>query len=110
VSLLAPCCKKWFDCALCHAEASDHALKQAAEMTMGCKKCKAVFRRPPIDQFEEADEFCPRCDTHLIVEAELPEAPRGVVLNVQASGECENRHPKARLLCATVADLVCASV
>jgi uncharacterized CHY-type Zn-finger protein len=90
VSLLAPCCKKWFDCALCHAEASDHALKQAAEMTMGCKKCKAVFRRPPIDQFEEADEFCPRCDTHLIVEAELPEAPRGVVLNVQASGECEN--------------------
>jgi hypothetical protein len=56
---------------------------------MGCKNCKAVFRRPPIDEFEDADEYCPRCDAHLVVEAELPEPPRNIMLNLEASGESQ---------------------
>ncbi|KAI8599845.1 hypothetical protein EDD21DRAFT_286548, partial [Dissophora ornata] len=44
-SIRAPCCKLWYDCAECHAEASDHSLKKTTEMVFGCKKCKKVFRK-----------------------------------------------------------------
>jgi uncharacterized CHY-type Zn-finger protein len=72
VAIRAPCCKRWFDCAQCHAESpnsGDHMLTKSDEMTFACKKCKAVFRKQ-METFEEADEFCPRCDNHFVLELE----------------------------------------
>lgn len=45
VAIRAPCCKKWFDCAECHAAVSDHPLRKTDEMVFACKKCKKVFRK-----------------------------------------------------------------
>lgn len=45
VSIRSPCCKKWFDCAECHAETADHTLLQSFEMVFICKKCKKAFRK-----------------------------------------------------------------
>jgi uncharacterized CHY-type Zn-finger protein len=73
-SIRAPCCKKWFDCAECHAEKMDHPLEKTWEMVsylsslqglrsrlfeldsldifedfhrqvFACKQCKKVFRK-----------------------------------------------------------------
>jgi uncharacterized CHY-type Zn-finger protein len=44
-AIRAPCCKKWFDCADCHNEASDHELKKTNELVFACKLCKKVFRK-----------------------------------------------------------------
>ena len=40
-------------------------------MVIACKSCKKVFRRPPIAEWEDADEYCPHCDAHILVEPEL---------------------------------------
>eukprot|EP01132_Coremiostelium_polycephalum_P007842 gene7842-9656_t len=61
VSIRATCCKKWFDCAECHREVSDHEIRKTEEMVFACKKCKKVFRKNLTD-FEETDEYCPHCD------------------------------------------------
>ena len=45
VSIRAACCKRWFDCPECHAEATDHELKKSVEIVMACKKCKKCFRK-----------------------------------------------------------------
>lgn len=45
VSIRSPCCKKWFDCAVCHQETADHPLLQSFEMIFICKKCKKAFRK-----------------------------------------------------------------
>jgi transposase len=37
-------------------------------MTFACKKCKKVFRKD-MDNYEPADEFCPNCDNHYVIEA-----------------------------------------
>ena len=66
------CCKKWFDCAECHKEASDHPLGKMTEMVFACKKCKKVFRKDIID-YEEQDEFCPHCDNKYVLD-ELQQA------------------------------------
>ena len=70
VSVRAPCCKKWYDCPDCHTEAwgEDHELMPSMEMVMLCKKCKRAFRKE-VSEFEEADEYCPHCDNHFIIEA-----------------------------------------
>ena len=60
VAIRAPCCRKWFDCPECHAETQDHDLERTTELTMVCKKCKKVFRKDVDEDFEEADEFCPK--------------------------------------------------
>ena len=65
VSIRAPCCKQWFDCAECHAEAQDHRLQKTAEMAFACKKCKKVFRKD-MSNYEESDEYCPHCDNHYV--------------------------------------------
>ena len=71
VSIRAPCCHKWFDCPLCHAERSDHELEKAADIVLGCKKCRKVFRVSTDNkEFEEADEYCPHCDNHYVLDAE----------------------------------------
>ncbi|KAL1921231.1 uncharacterized protein VTP21DRAFT_10947 [Calcarisporiella thermophila] len=72
VSIRAPCCKRWFDCAECHAETSDHPLRKTTEMVFACKKCKKAFRKDMSD-YEEEDEYCPHCDNHYVIEAKTKE-------------------------------------
>ncbi|KAI1287750.1 zinc finger protein [Xylaria venustula] len=71
VAIRSPCCKKWFDCADCHHEQESHQLMQTLEMTFACKKCKKCFRKDA-QEFEEADEYCPHCDNHFVLEAVVP--------------------------------------
>jgi uncharacterized CHY-type Zn-finger protein len=71
VSIRAPCCKQWYDCAECHAEAQDHRLAKAAEMTFICKKCKKAFRKD-MTAYEESDEYCPHCDNHYVRDFPMP--------------------------------------
>ncbi|KAJ1975325.1 hypothetical protein H4R34_004380 [Dimargaris verticillata] len=77
VSIRAQCCKKWFDCAECHAEKSDHALRKTNDMVFACKKCKKVFRKD-ITDYDESDEYCPHCDNHYVVDAKIPQMALGV--------------------------------
>ncbi|KAM0747322.1 hypothetical protein T439DRAFT_329063 [Meredithblackwellia eburnea MCA 4105] len=72
-SIRAPCCKKWFDCAECHAEKEDHKLAKTTEMAFLCKKCKKAFYKD-MSTFEESDEYCPYCDNHFVIEAKTPQA------------------------------------
>jgi len=44
--------RKWFDCAECHGEQTNHELMRTTEMTMVCKKCKKAFRKN-MDEFED---------------------------------------------------------
>jgi len=71
VSVRAPCCKQWFDCAECHAEAQSHPLAKTTEMTFICKKCKKAFRKD-LTEFDESDEYCPHCDNHFVLDAVTP--------------------------------------
>ncbi|KAN0099575.1 hypothetical protein V8E51_013350 [Hyaloscypha variabilis] len=71
VSIRSPCCRKWFDCAECHAEQESHPLLQKTEMVFACKKCKKAFRKDA-EEFEESDEYCPHCDNHFVLEAVTP--------------------------------------
>jgi uncharacterized CHY-type Zn-finger protein len=73
VSIRSPCCRKWFDCAACHAETESHPLQQTTEMTFVCKKCRKAFRKD-MSTWEDADEFCPNCDNHFVIEAKEPKA------------------------------------
>ena len=86
VSVRAPCCKKWYDCPECHAEAwgEDHELMPTMDMVFLCKKCKRAFRKD-VSEFEEADEHCPHCDNHYVIEAKEPEG-RFVVEIMQERG------------------------
>lgn len=65
MSIRAPCCKQWYDCAECHAEKEDHLLRKTNEMTFMCKKCKKAFRKD-MSEYEESDEYCPHCDNHYV--------------------------------------------
>ena len=73
VSIRSPCCRKWYECAECHAENESHPLKPALEMTFACKKCKKCFRKD-VQEFDESDEYCPHCDNHFVLEALEPKA------------------------------------
>ncbi|PVH91354.1 hypothetical protein DM02DRAFT_647340 [Periconia macrospinosa] len=73
VAIRAPCCKRWFDCSSCHTESTSHPLLQSYEMTFACKKCKKCFRKDA-REFEDADEYCPHCDNHFVLEAKMPKA------------------------------------
>jgi len=63
--------RKWFDCVECHQEQEDHVLLQRFEMIFACKKCKKCFRKDA-REFEEADEYCPHCDNHFVLDALTP--------------------------------------
>ncbi|KAK4455992.1 hypothetical protein QBC34DRAFT_388565 [Podospora aff. communis PSN243] len=73
VSIRSPCCRKWYDCVECHQESENHPLLQKFDMTFACKKCKKCFRKDA-QEFEEADEYCPHCDNHFVIEAKTPKA------------------------------------
>ncbi|KAI0253717.1 CHY zinc finger-domain-containing protein, partial [Lactifluus subvellereus] len=77
VSIRAPCCKQWFDCSECHAEAQTHPLARTTEMAFICKKCKKAFRKD-MTVYEESDEYCPHCDNHYVIEAKTPQAVIGI--------------------------------
>ena len=90
VSVRAPCCKKWYDCPECHAENQDHELMPTLELVFLCKKCKRAFRKE-VGEFEEADEYCPHCDNHFIIEAKTPETEGKLVVQVEQMKGHENR-------------------
>jgi uncharacterized CHY-type Zn-finger protein len=104
VSIRAPCCKQWFDCAECHAETQSHSLAKSTEMTFICKKCKKAFRKDATE-FDESDEYCPHCDNHFVSVL----APRALALplntDISGTGRCDTqscvksgrRGPKAGL-------------
>jgi hypothetical protein len=46
-------------------------------MVFGCKKCKKVFRKD-LTMFDEADEYCPSCDNHYIIDAKIPQMGMGI--------------------------------
>ncbi|OIR59163.1 MAG: CHY zinc finger domain-containing protein [Amphiamblys sp. WSBS2006] len=73
VSIRAPCCRRWVDCAECHDAESDHPLLKSTLMTMACKRCSRVFRKD-LGDFEEGDEYCPHCDNHYLLPAVEPKA------------------------------------
>lgn len=85
VSIRAPCCKKWFDCAQCHFEAADHELKKQTEMILACKKCRKVFRIDTSDFDEESDGFCKGCDNRFYLVAETPEEKGGIMIGFEGS-------------------------
>merc|ERR1712226_1730575 len=91
VSIRAPCCRKWFDCPECHAETQDHELERTCELTLACKKCKKVFRKDVNEDFEEADEFCPNCDNHYIIEAKTKADQGKLVIEFKAEKGHENK-------------------
>ncbi|RYP71721.1 hypothetical protein DL771_004672 [Monosporascus sp. 5C6A] len=70
-TLCAATGRKWFDCAECHQEQESHELLRTFEMTFACKKCKKCFRKDA-QEFEEADEYCPHCDNHFVIDAAIP--------------------------------------
>ena len=92
VAVRAPCCKKWFDCPECHFEmfGEDHELMPTLDLVFLCKKCKKAFRKE-VGEFEEADEFCPHCDNHYIIEAKTPVTEGKFVVEVQQERGHENR-------------------
>jgi hypothetical protein len=63
-------------------------------MVIACKACRKVFRRPPIDEWEDSDEYCPHCDAHLLVEPVTPQVPRGLVVQVEGDGQTMDERVK----------------
>ena len=98
VSILAPCCKRWFDCPECHREqCPDHPLKKSYEMVFACKKCRKCFRKDMRDFDPETDEYCPHCDNHFVIAAVTPESRTRVVVQVEGDERMlSNRDPRIR--------------
>ncbi|WFD33510.1 hypothetical protein MCUN1_000323 [Malassezia cuniculi] len=42
------------------------------ELAFICKKCRRAFRKD-MSQYEGADEYCPHCDNHYVIEAKTPQ-------------------------------------
>ena len=60
------------------------------ELVFLCKKCKRAFRKD-VSEFEEADEYCPHCDNHFIIEAKTPETEGKLVIEVEQEKGHENK-------------------
>ena len=60
------------------------------EMVFMCKKCKKAFRKD-VGEFEEADEYCPHCDNHYIIEAKTPETEGKMVIEFETEKGHENK-------------------
>ena len=90
MQIRASCCKKWFDCAECHAEVEDHEIAKSVDIVMACKKCKKVFRKDASD-FDENDEFCPRCDNHYVIQAVTPQDKGKLVVEFEQERGFEHK-------------------
>lgn len=55
---------------------------KSMEFVFMCKKCKKAFRKD-VSEFEEADEYCPNCDNHFIIEAKTPETEGKLVIEFE---------------------------
>ena len=77
VAVQAPCCKKFYHCPKCHEETQDHTMQGSHILIMMCLKCRRCFRKDvKNNEIDEADEFCPHCDNHYVLDADVPEEPR----------------------------------
>ena len=90
VAVRAPCCKKWFDCPECHEEKEDHELERTTDMVLACKKCRKVFRKE-MENYEKADEYCPSCDNHYVIEAKTKENTGKLVIEFKTEKGHENK-------------------
>ncbi|TNJ27132.1 CHY zinc finger domain-containing protein [Giardia muris] len=81
--ILAKCCKRWFDCAECHREQSDHEIERDIELILACKKCKKVFRIDVTTFDPQSDGFCPRCDNQWYLEADTGENDRQMTVKFE---------------------------
>jgi len=92
VAIRAPCCRRWFDCPECHEEAfgEDHELEKSMEFVFACKKCKKTFRKD-VSEYEEADEYCPHCDNHYVVEAKTQETEGKLIFEFEQQKGHENK-------------------
>ena len=61
----------------------DLELERTTEMVFMCLKCKKAFRKDINEDFEEADEYCPHCDNHYIIEAKTPLTEGKMVIGFQ---------------------------
>ena len=59
-------------------------------MVFLCKKCKKAFRKN-VEEFEEADEYCPHCDNHFMPEAKTPETEGKLVFEFEMETGHENK-------------------
>ena len=59
-------------------------------MVFLCKKCKKAFRKN-VEEFEEADEYCPHCDNHFMIEAKTPETEGKLVFEFEMETGHENK-------------------
>mmetsp|Transcript_31417 Transcript_31417/g.27765 ORF Transcript_31417/g.27765 Transcript_31417/m.27765 type:complete len:106 (+) Transcript_31417:108-425(+) len=53
-------------------------------------KCKKVFRKD-MEFYEEADEFCPNCDNHYVLEAVTPEQRGKLIVEFEAKKGHEHK-------------------
>lgn len=58
----------------------DHPLLKTTELVLACKQCKKVFRKDlsTPQELDDADEYCPHCDNHYVIDARVPEAVAGL--------------------------------
>ena len=59
-------------------------------MVFACKKCKKVFRKDS-ENYEDADEYCPACDNHYVIEAKTLEQKGRLVVEFEAKKGHENK-------------------
>merc|ERR1712043_97208 len=60
------------------------------EMVFLCKKCKRAFRKN-VEEFEEADEYCPHCDNHYMPEAKTKESTGKLVFGFKVEKGHEHK-------------------
>ena len=65
-------------------------MEKTLDLVMLCKKCKKAFRKE-IGEFEEADEYCPHCDNHYVIEAKTPFTEGKLVLEFGMEKGHENK-------------------
>ncbi len=73
----------------CHAEKEDHPLQEATELVLACKQCKKVFRKDLTREIDESDEYCPHCDNHYVLDADVPEEAGEVRMEAQEGKEAD---------------------
>jgi len=63
---------------------------KAMEFVFLCKKCRKAFRKD-VGEFEEADEYCPHCDNHFIIEAKTPSTEGKLVFEFEHEEGHQNK-------------------